>query len=203
MNKIFFITTLMFALTFNAFAQKDKITEAFTKSYQLEKVADYKGAITTLKEVYGEGNYELNLRLGWLNYMAGSYNESINYYTKATAQMPYSIEAKLGYVNPASALGMWDKVIDQYVKILGIDPQNSVVNYRMGLIHYNKKDYKNAFRYFEKVANLYPFDYDNTLMYAWTNFQLGKLREAKLLFNKVLLMSPEDKSALEGLSLIK
>lgn len=203
MNKLFFITFLMLAITLNVSAQKDKITEAFAKSYQMEKTADYKGAIAVLKESYGEGTYELNLRLGWLNYMAGLQNESMNYYTKAIAQMPYSIEAKLGYINPASVLGMWDKVIDQYVKILAIDPQNSVVNYRMGLIHYNKKDYKNAFRYFEKVANLYPFDYDNTLMYAWTNFQLGKLREAKLLFNKVLLMSPDDKSALEGLSLIK
>ncbi len=203
MNKIFFITCLMFSISLNALAQKDKITDAFSKSYQMEKIADYKGAIAVLKESYGEGTYESNLRLGWLNYMAGLQNESMNYYAKAIAQMPYSIEAKLGYVNPASALGMWDKVIDQYLKILSIDPQNSVVNYRMGLIHYNKKDYKNAFRYFEKVANLYPFDYDNTLMYAWTNFQLGKLREAKLLFNKVLLMSPDDKSALEGLSLIK
>jgi len=38
---------------------------------------------------------------------------------------------------------------------------------------------------------------------AWTSFQQGKYREAKVLFNKVLMYSPDDKSALEGLSLIK
>jgi hypothetical protein len=32
---------------------------------------------------------------------------------------------------------------------------------------------------------------------------LGKLPQAKMLFKKVLLISPSDKSALEGLALIK
>jgi len=40
-------------------------------------------------------------------------------------------------------------------------------------------------------------------MFAWTNLKLGKTREAQVLFNKVLMLSPDDKSALEGLSLIK
>jgi len=40
-------------------------------------------------------------------------------------------------------------------------------------------------------------------MLAWTNFKLGKLREAKVLFQKALLISPDDESATEGLNLIK
>jgi TolA-binding protein len=73
----------------------------------------------------------------------------------------------------------------------------------MGLIEYNNKRYTGAYKYFEKVVNLYPFGYDALLMFAWANFQLGKTREAKVLFQKVILISPGDKSALEGLSLIK
>ena len=41
------------------------------------------------------------------------------------------------------------------------------------------------------------------LMSAWTNYFLGNKNEAVTLFNKTLLYSPNDKSALEGLSLIK
>jgi Flp pilus assembly protein TadD len=52
------------------------------------------------------------------------------------------------------------------------------------------------------VVNLYPFDYDGLLMYAWSNLQIGKFKEAKILFNKVLMLSPNDKSALEGLAII-
>jgi cytochrome c-type biogenesis protein CcmH/NrfG len=73
----------------------------------------------------------------------------------------------------------------------------------MASIYYGRKDYAKAEKYLEKVVNLYPFDYDSMILYAWTNFQLGKLREAQVLFNKVLLNKPKDASALEGLSLIK
>lgn len=73
----------------------------------------------------------------------------------------------------------------------------------MGLIDYNNKRYAMAYKYFEKVVNLYPFGYDVLLMFAWTILQLGKSREAKILFGKVLLMSPEDALAKEGLTLIK
>lgn len=188
---------------FTAKAQTDKLPEAFSKSYQLESKADYSNAIKSLKEVYDEKSYEINLRLGWLNYEAGLFTESQAYYEKAISLMPYSIEAKLGFVYPASALGNWDKVVAQYNNILAIDPQNTSVNYRLGNIFYGKKDYQNAYKYFEKTVNLYPFGYDALLMYAWTNFQMGKIKEAKILFGKVLLLSPNDKSALEGLSLIK
>ena len=117
--------------------------------------------------------------------------------------MPYSIEARFGYVLPAAALGNWDKVLNQYFEIVKIDPQNTKANYRIGSIYYGRKDYANSFKYLEKVVNVYPFDYDGLLLYAWANFQLGKTKEAKLLFEKVLLLSPRDKSALEGLGLIK
>ncbi len=36
-----------------------------------------------------------------------------------------------------------------------------------------------------------------------TNLKLGKFREAEVLFNKVLMNKPNDKSAIEGLGLIK
>lgn len=196
---------ILFALFLGYLVQVNaqNLSNAFSKSYQYETNADYKSAVHVLKEVYGDGSYELNMRLGWLHYKLALNSESMNYYAKAIAQMPYSIEAKLGYVNAAAAAGMWDRVTEQYLKILAIDPQNSLVNYRLGLVYYNKKDYKTAFKYFEKVVNLYPFDYDSSLMFAWTNYQLGKYREAKILFNKVLLIAPGDKSASEGLSMIK
>lgn len=184
-------------------AQNDNLAAAFSKSYQFETKADYSNAIKVIKDLYDEKSYEINLRLGWVSYESGLFTESQAYYEKAIALMPYSVEAKLGYVYPAAALGNWDKVIAQYNNILTIDPQNTTVNYKLGNIYYGKKDYTNAYKYFEKVANLYPFGYDALLMYAWTNFQMGKTKEAKVLFNKVLLLSPDDKSALEGLGLIK
>ena len=117
--------------------------------------------------------------------------------------MPYAIEPRLGVVLPASALGNWEVVINHYNKILAIDPNNTVTLYRLGLIYYDRKNYKQASQYFEKVVNLYPFDYQSILMLGWTSFRLGKTREAKVLFSKALLYYPEDASTKEGLSLIK
>ena len=179
------------------------LQEAFGKSYDYEAKGNYTEAISALKNVYQEDSYEINLRLGWETYLAGLFTESSAYYEKAINLKPYAIEPKFGFVYPASALGNWDQVIAQYNEILKIDSQNTLANYRMGSIYYGRKDYAKADKYLEKTINLYPFDYDSLILYAWTNLKLGKMREAQVLFNKVLLNRPKDSSALEGLSLIK
>jgi tetratricopeptide (TPR) repeat protein len=197
------VVMLLLMTTITVKAQNDPVGDAFTQSYYFEKVSNYPSAIAALKKVYNEGSYEINLRLGWLTYSAASYQESINYYQKCIGLMPVAIEARLGIVYPAAALGNMTQVITEYSKILEIDPQNTTANYKLGYIFYEKKDYQTAYKYFDKVVNLYPFDYDGLLMFAWTNYQLGKTREAKVLFGKILLLSPGDASATEGLGLIK
>jgi tetratricopeptide (TPR) repeat protein len=197
------ILSLIFVLgILNVFGQSNVI-EAFKKSYELEKEGEFKKAAEELKKVYSADSYEINLRLGWLSYQAGLFAESSAFYQKSLDLMPYSEESKFGIIYPLSALGKWDEVINMYKKILDISPNNTTACYRLGLIYYGREDYTNAYKYFEKVVNLYPFGYDGLLMFAWTNLKAGKLREAKILFNKVLMYSPGDKSALEGLSYIK
>ena len=201
-KKVFLISLLVIGINTSK-AQENSVIDAFTQSYYYEKVANFTSAVSTLKKVYAADSYEINLRLGWLTYNAGLYKESMNYYMTAINLRPVSIEARLGYVYPAAAFGNMNSVIEQYNKVLEIAPLHSTVNYKLGYIYYEKKDYVTAIKYFEKVVNLYPFTYDGLLMFAWTNFQLGKTREAQVLFNKVLMLSPGDKSALEGLSYIK
>lgn len=203
MRKLKLITLfLFFSLVLDA-QDYIRLTAAFSESYAKEKTGKYQEAVNALKAYYDAGSYEINLRLGWLTYLQGQFTESLGYYNKATELMPYAIEPRLGLVLPASSLGNWEMVISQYNKILSIDPNNTLTLYRLGLISYDKKEYKQAYQYFEKVVNLYPFDYQSVLMLGWTNYRLGKTREAKILFNKALLYSPEDVSAKEGLALIK
>jgi tetratricopeptide (TPR) repeat protein len=203
-----FLITFVLSLLFSGFVAtetfaQDKTTEAFKQSYTLEKSQDYKGAIASLRQVYEADAYEINLRLGWLTYLAGQLSESLEYYNKAVALKPYAIEPKLGLVLPLSVQGKWNEVEEIYQKILQIDPQNTLVNYRLGLIYYNRGNFDKADPYLEKVVNLYPFDYDGLILLAWNKLKLQKTREAKVLFHKVLLNSPEDASALEGLKSIK
>ncbi len=145
----------------------------------------------------------MNLRLGWLDYQAGLFLESRSFYNKAVSLRPMAVEARYGLVLPLAALGNWDQLIAQYEKILEITPNNSVANYRLGAIYYGRMEYEKAASYLEKVINLYPFDYDGVILYAWINLKMKKLREAKLLFQKALLIRPDDQSALEGLKLLE
>jgi tetratricopeptide (TPR) repeat protein len=199
------ITCLAIAKPLSSTGQDNStaIPDAFTKSYTYEKSGEYSKAVEEIKKVYDEKSYEINLRLGWLTYSSGLFTESLAYYQKALTLMPYAIEPKFGYTYPAAALGNWEQVKTQYNEILKIDPNNTKANYKLGSIYYGAEDFNTAYKYFEKVVNLWPFDYDGVLMFAWTNFKLGKLREAKVLFNKALLLKPDDTSAKEGLGLIK
>ena len=203
MRKTVLMTILLFSVILSSAQDYSKLTTAFSDSYVKEKAGKYSDAASALKAYYDANSYELNLRLGWLTYLQGQFSESLNYYNKAIDLMPYAIEPRLGVVLPASSLGNWDLVIAQYSKILTIDPNNTVALYRLGLISYDRKDYKQAYPYFEKIVNLYPFDYQSVVMLAWTDLKLGKTREAKILFNKALLYYPEDPSAKEGLSLLR
>lgn len=204
LKKLILLVLFMFIISARSNAQDFKaVNEAFTSSYTYENAAEYGKAIDVMKRIYDEKSYEINIRLGWLYYMSGLFTEAQTYYQRSISLRPLSLEAKFGFILPSSALGNWDKVITQYASILKIDPSNTTANYRLGLIYYGRKNYTMASKHFEKIVNLYPFDYDGIHMYAWTNYHLKKSREAKILFQKGLLIRPGDASCLEGLSLIK
>jgi len=181
----------------------EETKDAFQQSYIQEATGKTVGAINSLKEVYDEKSYEINLRLGWLSYQAGNFTESMAYYNKAIDLMPYAIEPRFGVVYPGAAMGNWTMVMGQYEKILEISPNNSIAMHRLGLILYGKEDYEGAKKYFEKVANLYPFDYDALSMLGWSYFKLNNFREARVLFQKALLHTPGGTSAMEGLELLE
>ena len=193
---------LLTIFSISAIAQQS-LSEAFKASYESENAGNIAAAIESLKTMYKPDSYELNLRLGWLYYQKGDMDESMVFYRRAVNLKPYAIEPKLGLAYPYSAMAMWDDVIDLYERILETDPQNSLVNYRLGLIYYNRGEYERADYYIEKTVNLYPFDYDSLLLFAWNKLMMQRTREARVLFEKVLLANPGDESALNGLSLIQ
>ncbi len=204
--KIFQIIFLSLSLSFCSviYGQSNKpLNNTFKLSYDYEATKNYEAAINIISSVYSETSYELNLRLGWLYYISGKHKESVSYYQKACSIMPAATEPLWGIINPYIKLENWNEVEKIYHSILKIDVKNSKANYNLGLIYYYRKEYKEAKKYFDVVLNLSPFNYNHLLMSAWTNYYLGNKNEATILFNKVLLYSPNDKSALEGLNLIK
>lgn len=181
----------------------ESLQDAFLKSYQAEAQGDYSKASEALTAVFSKDSYELNLRLGWLNYKAGLLTESESYYRRAIQLMPFGIEARFGLAYPLSSSGSSTQVINTYKEILEIDSQNSIANFRIGLVYYGLENYSKANLHFSKVVNLYPFDYEGIHMLAWTKLKMGKNNDAKVLFEKALLFKPKDQSSLDGLALIR
>ncbi len=199
------LSSLSYTQTYNEAAGNwgEDLRSAFRESYKQEKAGKISKAIDALTKVYSDKNYEVNARLGYLSNLNKQYNESIYYYNVAIGLMPLSVEARLGLANPVAAIEDWTTLEKNYNDVLRIDPNNSQANYNLGMMYYYRADYAGALKYIEKTANMYPFDYYSVLMLGWTYYNLGKSREAEVLFNKVLCISPDDKSALEGLGLLK
>lgn len=199
-----FLLLVVFFVSALSFAQDNKaIQSAFEQSYVSEKSEKYDDAIKSIKSVYNEKSYPINLRLGWLYYQVKDYTNALVYYKKAIQQMPAATEPIWGIINVQTAIEKWGDVEKSYLSILKLDPKNASANYQLGLIYYYRKNYSLAKKYLDVSLNLYPFDYNSLLMSAWNNYFLGKTSEAKVLFNRVLLQYKNDTSALEGLSLIK
>jgi len=202
LNRLIFSILFLIGIGNLSHAQS-KLETAFSDSYKMELNGEYSKASLELKKVYSKDSYEINARLGWLNYMAGQYTESVTYYNRASSIMPLSIEALLGITYPLSAMGNWEQVIKAYNSILKIDPNNYSANLKLGQIYLNRTEYKMAQAYFTLLLNQFPFTYDVVINTAWNNYYLGKFREAGILFNKVLLINPSDESATKGIELIK
>lgn len=194
---LFFLT-----LSTTVSSQNKKMVNAFSKSYNFQEQASYDQAITALNDVYSASSYEINIRLGWLHYLAGNNTQSIEFYKKASKIMPAATEPQWNMITTYSKTENWIEIEKLYKSILKLDPKNASANYNLGLIYYYRKEYTTAKKYFDVSLNLKPFGYNNMLMSGWTNYFLGNTNHAAILFNKVLLYSPNDSSALEGLQLI-
>lgn len=201
--KTVFIAVLI-TCSVTALSQDHAKTEAaFSSSYSNEASGEYRNAISNIKGVYQDDSYAINLRLAWLNYLAGYYTESISYYNKSIKLNPLSVEARFGLTYPAAAISNWDMVISQYKDVIKTDVKNYTANLKLGQIYLNRKEYKKAEKHLDLLLNMYPFNYDVVINSAWNYYYLGKLREAKVLFNQALLLNPGDESAKKGVQSIK
>lgn len=192
---------LVFCLLLSANSFSQDTPNACSNSFISESKFMYSEAIKSMNDIYSEKSYFINARLGWLYYLKKEYVTSISYYKKAVQLNPKATEPLWGITLPQIALEQWVDLENTYLTIVRLDPKNSLVNYRLGMNYYYKKNYVEALKYFDVSLTLYPTDYDAMNMTAWTNYFLGKKEEAKILFTRILLMYQTDASALEGLAL--
>ena len=177
------------------------LTEALNASYAAEAKKDIPAALRAVKEIENQeaGNYIIQLRLGWLYYLSGLYNESVDYYKKAAQLSPQAVEPLMGMTYPLGAAGKNDDLLRAYQRVLGIDPHNYTALSRLAWLTYLKKDYAKAADAYRKLVDLYPTDVEMLLGLGYSLKMSGKTSDAQAYFNKALLLSPKNPRALEGL----
>jgi tetratricopeptide (TPR) repeat protein len=206
---ILFTATALFLIYFGTQAitmpRDEKIT-VFNLSLNDETKGNYTEAANKLMKIYDKNkdNYLINLRLGWLNYLKGSQDQSKKYYRIAiNLSKQKVVEPYLGLTLPLAALEEWDEVRNTYQTILKLDPGSYIANLRLGQIYLNAADYNNARNYLEKAFNVYPSEYEVNLSLGWTYYYLGNRQKAKELLTSALMLNPNDSLAEQGYNLVK
>ena len=136
------------------------IREALKQSRQAERSGDLAKAIDALTEQSKShsGNYVLNLRLGWLNYMSGKQDEAERCYKAAVEAEAGSIEARLGYTLPLLAAAKYREAEAVAREIVTADPGNYYGNLRLAVALRLQQKTAAAQEVVQGMLSAYPTD---------------------------------------------
>jgi tetratricopeptide (TPR) repeat protein len=201
------IAVIVATLSTDLFSQKSPaLMSAFHESLKQEEAKEYAKSIQSLEAVFAahKDDYLVNLRLGWLHYLARNFEQSKKLYNQAfVLSGNKSVEALLGLTLPLAAANDWDNVAATYHAVLRLDPMNYTAHLRLGQLMLNRGVYGEAKTYLEKAQAAYPGSYEPNLSLGWTYYYLGNKQKATSLLTTALMLSPGDTLALKGLSLVK
>jgi len=182
-------------------AQDAALATALKTSYAAEAKGDYQAAIKPLTALgtSAASSYIAQLRLGWLNYCSKDWQQSVTFYGNASQLATFAIEPLLGLMQAQQAAGKNDDAINTAQIVLRHDPNNYTATSHAAWMLYQKADYKQAATMYHKLVNLYPSDTEMLLGLGFALKLAGDKKESMQYFNTVLLLSPNNARALEGL----
>jgi tetratricopeptide (TPR) repeat protein len=186
-------------------ASSNPVIVQFNKSLAAESESRYAEALTDMESLPADAknDYLVTLRLGWLTYLNQDYDRSASYYQQADQiARGRSVEALLGLTLPLAAKSDWGRVQDAYRRILVLDPKNYTANLRLGQIELNSGAFQQADRHLKTALENFPGEYEANLSSAWNDYYLGNMGNAKMLFERALMISPGDTSATRGIRLV-
>jgi len=191
MKKIIILISLaVFSFALNY----EKIREAYYKSYNYEKMGDYKDAIKVLIPVYETypNGYTVNLRLAWLFYLNKNYQNAIKHYKLAQKVAPYSFEPKLGLMRVYNTIGKFNKTLEIGNVLLKSDYYNYYGNYYYAYALFALKDYKNSIVVCNKMLSVYPTSVLFLNLLGENYWYMEEKEKAKKIFKDVLILDPNN-----------
>lgn len=119
-------------------------------------------------------------------YNQGKYAEAIAAYDAYLEYHPGDLEVIYNKGRAFEALNNFDQALKNYEIVLAMDGRHILSLQSIGQYHYRKKDYNNAFFFFDKAVNV---DRDNSLSHYLkgnANQKLGKVKDALKDYNAAI-----------------
>jgi len=177
--------------------------DLYRASYQLEAQGKYAEALAKMTQVTpsARSRYFVTVRLAWLSYLSGRYDQSATQYHAAAALEPKAVEPKIGLTLPLMAQRKWKELEKACAAVLKIDPRHGVARARLAHAHYMVGNYPDAAVVYRGLIEDYPAELDHQTGLGWAIARMGRVAEAKKIFEAVLEVSPDNPNAKQGMAL--
>ena len=165
---------------------------AWEASYRLEVAGQYADAITALQSgKTAKKEPELTeLRIAWLHYLQGKYNDAVGHYESAMKINSDSIDARLGIVLPLLAQQRW-KESEKYLKqVIEASPWHYTAHVRLMIAEEGQKKWNVLAKHAKEVSRRYPTDTTVLVYLARASYWAGDGDGAKEAYMKVLNRLP-------------
>jgi len=143
-------------------------------SYNAETAGNYQRALEIMQLMLANDSNDefFQLRIGWLQYLLGQYNEALKAYQLSQKISP-NLDAVVGIVNCHLALGRWNDAISTANENLKTYPQHTSLMAKAAYASYMKQDYKVAADFYAKIIRITPWDME-VRGYLVNNLYLAK-----------------------------
>lgn len=161
-------------------------------SYNAETAKNYTRALQIMEEISAKDPDDAfyTLRIGWLQYLLGRYNDSIKNYTKSNT-LAVSLDAQTGILNCHLALGKWSEAKALADQILKSHPQNVIIMGKAAYAAYMLQNYRATADYYLAILKISPWDMES-LGYLVNNLYLAKdVENAKKHFARLKKYYPD------------
>jgi len=143
-------------------------------SYNAETARNYTRALQIMEEISAKDPDDAfyTLRIAWLQYLLGRYNDAIKNYTRSN-NASSSLDAQTGILNCYLALGKWSDAKALADQILKSHPQNVVILGKAAYAAYMMQNYRATADYYLSILKITPWDMES-LGYLVNNLYLAK-----------------------------
>lgn len=187
-----FVVLLLCLPGAGAYAQNDAI---FANSYKLEGEKRYDAAAAAMQPLADGGHEFARLRMAWLAYLGGKYNDSINHYNRVLQTNPNSMDGRLGVMLPLMAQQRWQDAAAQGRQVLSLSAMDYTAHVRLMACEEAMKQWAALEQHAQGVALAFASDATALVYLARAKAWQRKAGEAKAVYAQVLERYPSNEEA--------